>query len=330
MLLQCDSNEHPHWTRSTLIPTSCPGSISIFAASISIVCWLQSQIYSSEFIRTCDFRDFLLADMSVSIIHGHTFATNPKVDGQTCEKTSCSPGILPELGVNLYESPFLPLSQTPQRPCCALNGKCQELRHLLHPFIDPRPAKNPQKKAKKWMLKGSNMWTPCFSDGCTKHVAKKRRPKRDDEFWGCLAKYRRKGKHHDSSWQKCVSKTYPRTNGLNQPLDSIWIPNALIICSWSMLKTSWPIHQLWTLEAAIPSSVSYSLHCYPGCQLPRPSLPGVGPFGTKVPDTRGPQGPFHPSEDHQGVQGKIMKKSACYQHMGGSIVMGIPQNGWLE
>ena len=24
-----------------------------------------------------------------------------------------------------------------------------------------------------------------------------------------------------------------------------------------------------------------------------PSLPGVGPFGTKVPDTRGPQGPFH-------------------------------------
>lgn len=141
MLLQCDSNEHPHWTRSTLIPTSCPGSISIFAASISIVCWLQSQIYSSEFVQTCDFRDLLLADISVSIIHGHTFATNPKVDGQTCEKTSCSPGRLPELGVNLCESPLLPLSQTPQRPCCALNGKCQELRHLLHPFIDPRPAK---------------------------------------------------------------------------------------------------------------------------------------------------------------------------------------------
>ena len=202
MLLQCDSNEHPHWTRSTLIPTSCPGSISIFAASISIVCWLQSQIYSSEFVQTCDFRDLLLADISVSIIHGHTFATNPKVDGQTCEKTSCSPGRLPELGVNLCESPLLPLSQTPQRPCCALNGKCQELRHPLHPFIDPRPAKNPQKRRKNGCWRDQTCEPDASPMDVPNMLQKRKGQKGTTIIWGCLAKHRFQGSimiHHGRS-----------------------------------------------------------------------------------------------------------------------------------
>jgi hypothetical protein len=212
MLVQCDSNEHPHWTRSTPIPTSCPGSISMFAASISIVCWLQSQIYSSEFIQTCDFRDLLLADMSVSIIHGHTFATNRHVLRN-----------IARVGGQSMWIPLSPPFSDTTTPVLRHKRKMPGASPSPSSLHRPKTCQKSKKKATKWMLKGSNIWTRCLSDGCTKHVAKKKAKKgrrsRD------VSDDRRKGSimiHHGRS---ACFQTYPTKNGLNQPLDSIWIPN---------------------------------------------------------------------------------------------------------
>lgn len=239
MLVQCDSNEHPHWTRSTPIPTSCPGSISMFAASISIVCWLQSQIYSSEFIQTCDFRDLLLADMSVSIIHGHTFATNRHV--------------LRNIASVGGQSMWIPLSPP------FSDTTTPVLRHKRKmPGASPSPSslhrpktcqKSKKKKGDKMDVEGIKHLNPMLVRWMYQTCCKKEGQK-GTTISGCL-RWSSQGEHHDSSWQKCVFPNIPHKKWLKSATRFHLNPQLMeIICSWSMLKKIWPVHQLWTLQAA--------------------------------------------------------------------------------
>ena len=79
---------------------------------------------------------------------------------------------------------------------------------------------------------------------------KKKRPKRDDEFWGCL----RWSSQGEASWfimAEVRVQNIPHKKWLKSATRFHLNPQLMeITCSWSMLKKNWPVHQLWTLQAA--------------------------------------------------------------------------------